>query len=415
MSPAESPLRVLLFSTLYPSSTRPGHGAFVETRLRELLRTGAVQARVIAPVPWFPSAHPRFGTWARMAATPSREQRHGLEVEHPRYLLPPKVGQTVAPLMLALGAWPTLRRLMQQGFEIDVIDAHYFYPDGVAAALLAGWARKPLSISARGSDLFVLGHDRLARRMMRWAAGRAAASVGVCAALTDRLREWGVPPDRLHVLPNGVDLQCFTPMARDEARAATGVTGDPALLCVGNLVPIKGHELAIDALRCLRKRYPGATLTLVGDGPGRPALEARAQELGLGSAVRLVGRVAHDKLAAWYSAADFLVLPSHSEGWANVLLESMACGTPVISTDVGGSAEVIRDPVAGSLLSVRDPAQLAALVEQRLTTNADRAAVRRYAEGFGWDRTSHAQLRLLRAVAGRQRGQQQGRPPGAAP
>jgi glycosyltransferase involved in cell wall biosynthesis len=395
----DRPLRVLLFTTLFPSSARPGHGGFIETRLLELQRAGPVHARVVAPVPWFPSAHPRFGSWARMAATPRSEYRNGLHVLHPRYLLPPKVGQTIAPLMLALGAWGAVRRVRRSGFDFDVIDAHYFYPDGVAAALLARWARRPVVISARGSDLYVLGRDRLARRMMAWAADRAAASVGVCAALTDVLRAWGVPGARLHVLPNGVDLERFAPRDRDAARSATGVRGTPALLCVGNLVPIKGHALAIDVLARLLHRHPGATLTLVGEGLERKRLQQQASALGLAHAVRFAGRVPHDRLADWYSAADLTLLPSHSEGWANVLLESLACGVPVVSADVGGSAEVIREPVAGELLATRDAATWAAAIERQFLRHADRAAVRRYAEGFGWQRTAQAQLRLLHDVA----------------
>ena len=182
------PLRVLTFSTLYPSSVRPGHGIFVETRLRELLKTGQVDARVIAPVPWFPSTNERFGDYARMASTPERETRNGIEVLHPRYPLPPKVGMTVAPLMLALGARSAVQRLLDEGFDFDVIDAHYFYPDGVAAALLARWFGRPFTITARGSDLTLIAQHALPRRMMQWAAARAGGAIGVCQALVDVLR-----------------------------------------------------------------------------------------------------------------------------------------------------------------------------------------------------------------------------------
>ena len=130
--------RVLLFSSLYPSSQRPIHGIFVETRLRELLKTGRVQAKVIAPVPWFPLRGKRFGEYGRFAATPRVEQWNGLEVHHPRYAVLPGVGMSITPYTMALGAWPTVRRLQEAGFDFDVIDAHYYYPDGVAAGLLRG-------------------------------------------------------------------------------------------------------------------------------------------------------------------------------------------------------------------------------------------------------------------------------------
>jgi glycosyltransferase involved in cell wall biosynthesis len=170
-------------STLFPSSVRPGHGIFVATRLRQLLATGAVEAKVVAPVPWFPFRHERFGDYSRMARTPAHEKGDGFEAWYPRYLLPPKIGMTVAPLALAIGAAPTLRRLIRRGFDFDVIDAHYYYPDGVAAALLARHFGKRLVITARGSDINLIAGHELPRRMMRWASKIADASIAVSRAL----------------------------------------------------------------------------------------------------------------------------------------------------------------------------------------------------------------------------------------
>jgi len=168
MLPAR-PIRTLLFSTLYPSSVRPGHGIFVETRLRELLQSGQVATQVVAPVPWFPSTNPRYGDYARMAATPAQEVHNGISVLHPRYLLPPKVGMSLAPFLLALGALPTLKKIIRSGFDFDVIDAHYYYPDGVAAALLARYFNKPLVVTARGSDVNLIANFAVPRSLMRWA------------------------------------------------------------------------------------------------------------------------------------------------------------------------------------------------------------------------------------------------------
>ena len=165
--------KVLLFSTLYPSSVRPGHGIFVETRLRELLKAGGVEARVVAPIPWFPSTHERFGSYARIARTPAAEEWNGIAVLHPRYLLIPKLGMTSAPFAMAAASLGPLRRLIRQGFDFDVIDAHYYYPDGVAAALLAKWLGKSLAITARGTDLNLIPQHALPRRMIRWASTQA--------------------------------------------------------------------------------------------------------------------------------------------------------------------------------------------------------------------------------------------------
>ena len=396
---ARRPLRTLLYSTLYPSRSRPMHGIFVETRLRELLREGGVEARVVAPVPWFPSTSPRFGDYARIAATPERETRHGIEVVHPRYPLLPKVGMSLAPLLLALASIGPIRRLQRAGFDFDLIDAHYYYPDGVAAAWLARHFGKPLAITARGTDLNLIPRHAAPRRMMRWAAQRAGASIGVCAALVEVLRGWGVPPERLHVIRNGVDLERFRPLDPARMRAELGIGGAPLLLSVGHLIERKGHDVAIGALARLARSRPGARLVVVGEGPERERLGALARAEGVGDAVRFAGVVANDELARWYSAADLLVLASSREGWANVLLEAMACGTPVVATRIWGTPEVVASDEVGLLVERRDAAAFATAIERALARRFDRARVRRYAEDFGWGATSRAQLELFGRLA----------------
>jgi len=389
------PLRVLLFSTLFPSATRPTHGVFVETRLRELRKLGDIEVQVVAPVPWFPSRNPRFGEWAQMAATPEREEREGLKVWHPRYFLPPKIGMRVAPLTLALGARATIARLRREGFDFDLIDAHYYYPDGVAAALLSRWFKRPFVVTARGTDLNLIPQYALPRRLIRWAADQAQASIGVCAALVDSLRELGVAPERLHVMRNGVDLQRFTPLPREESRARLGLPETGTLLVsVGHLIERKGHHLAIEAVAGL----PGTQLAIVGEGPERARLEALAQRLGMAERVRFAGSRPNTELALWYSAADVSILASSREGWANVLLESMACGTPVVASNIWGTPEVVREPVAGELFSPREAPALLAALHTLLERRPPREAVRRYAEGFSWEETSRAQRALFERI-----------------
>ncbi|WP_419964746.1 glycosyltransferase family 4 protein [Pelomonas parva] len=391
-------MKVLTFSTLFPSSVRPNHGIFVETRLRELIKSGQVESRVVAPVPWFPSSNPRWGEYAKFAATPAREQRNGIDVRHPRYLLAPKVGMTSAPLTLALGARAAVQQLIDEGFDFDVIDAHYYYPDGVAAALLAKWFDKPLTITARGTDLNLIPQHMLPRRMIQWAARRAAASIGVCAALMEVLRGWGHDPARLHVLRNGVDLERFRPWPQTDMRAELGVSGEPLLLSVGHLIERKGHHVAIEALAEIVKQRPGARLVIIGEGEERAALTALAVRLGVADQVRLTGSLPNTELPKWYSAADALLLCSSREGWANVLLESMACGTPVVATDIWGTPEVVALPEAGRLVARRDGASFAAATRDLLAADVDCAATRRYAEGFSWQATTDGQLALFDRV-----------------
>src|SRR6266851_5525534 len=317
--PAAS-MKILTFTTLFPNSEQRDHGIFVENRLRHLLGSQQLVAEIIAPVPWFPFVHRAFGRFAHLARVPRLEHRQDLRVRHPRYISIPKIGMHLAPLLLYLGARRAAKRLLAEGYAFDLIDAHYFYPDGVAAALLGHELGKPVVITARGSDVSQIGDYPLPRRMILWAARRAAGIVTVCEALRARLIELGADGRQIRTLRNGVDLVRFHPRDRDDARRRYGVDGAaPVLLSVGHLIERKGHHLVIAALAQL----PGAKLLIAGDGPERAALELLAARQGVVERVRFLGHMAHDELAAIYSAADLLVLASSREGWANVLLEAM--------------------------------------------------------------------------------------------
>lgn len=387
----ERKIRTLLFSTLYPSSVRPGNGIFVETRLRELLGSGEIESRVVAPVPYFFSTNPRFGSYALMAKTPKYETLNGIEVFHPRYFLPPRVGMNIAPFSLALGAVPAIRQLLAGGFDFDLIDAHYYYPDGVAAAMVARHFNKPLVVTARGSDINLIPQYPIPRRLIQWAARRAHASVGVCAALCDKMAAIGVDRSKLQVLRNGVDLERFRPIPQAEARAGLGWPAGRTLLSVGNLVELKGHHLAIEALTGLT----AYRLMIVGSGGGRQALERLAGSLGVADRVVFIGGIPQADLYRYYSAADALVLCSSREGWANVLLEAMACGTPVVATRIAGTMEVVTSPDAGRLAPERTSASIAETVEALFARMPKRDAVRRYAEQFTWESTTAGQLALF--------------------
>ena len=386
-------MKILTFSTLFPNAEKPGHGIFVETRLRHLVASGQVESRVVAPVPWFPLHHPRFGDYARFAKVPSTETRSGIDVRHPRYPTLPKIGMNVAPALLAGGARSTIARLLDEGFDFDLIDAHYFYPDGVAAAMLGKYFNKPVVITARGSDITQIPDFALPRKMIKWAANRAAGVITVCHALRDEVIALGVDPARVTSLRNGVDLQLFQPVHREAVRARLGLSHF-TLLAVGHLVPVKAQQLAVAALAEL----PDVRLLIAGNGPNRAMLEQLAVDLNVADRLTMLGALPQSQLRDYYGAADALVLPSEREGWANVLLEAMACGTPVIASRVWGTPEVVAAPEAGLLMEQRTPAGLAAAVRALRANYPDRAATRRYAERFSWDDTTAGQLALFRNV-----------------
>jgi glycosyltransferase involved in cell wall biosynthesis len=387
-------LRTVTFTTLYPNLARPRHGIFIEQRLRHLLATGEVESRVVAPSAWFPSGDPRFGPWSVFGRVPEMEVRHGIAARHPRYLLLPKVGMTSAPVTMALAARRVLREMLRQGFDFDVIDGHYLYPEGVAAALLGLWFGRPVVLSVLGDDAITLPGFRLPRRMILWAVERAAGVTAVCQALKDRLVEVGAPAEKIRVVIHGVDLEMFRPVDRAAVRRRLGLSGR-VLLAVGHVTKRKGQHLAVQALPHL----PGTTLLIAGDGWMEESLRTMARDLSVADRVRFLGHVEQENLRDYYGAADALVLASSREGIANVLIESMACGTPVIATPVWGTPEAVTVPAAGVLMRDRSVEALVEAARRLFADYPDRAATRRHAETFTWERTSRDHLEVLRAAA----------------
>ena len=388
-------MKLLTFSTLFPNTQKPSHGIFVQTRLRYLLASGQVESRVVAPVPWFPSNDPRFGDYAHYSKVPAQETRFGIDVSHPRYLTIPKIGMTVAPFLLAAAVKPAIGRIIDEGYRFDAIDAHYFYPDGVAAIMLGKYFNKPVVITARGTDINLIPQHLVPRKLILWAASRASGMITVCNALKDEMVALGVDGARITPLRNGVDLQLFQPDDRAALRAKLGLD-EFTLMSVGHLIERKGHDIPVAALASL----PNVHLLIAGDGPERKNLEELARQNGVADRVIFLGALSQAALTEYYGAVDALVLASSREGWANVLLESMACGTPVIASDVWGTPEVVAAPEAGVLMRERTAKGLveaAAVLRANYPSHED---TRRYAERFSWADTTQGQIDLFRKVIG---------------
>jgi teichuronic acid biosynthesis glycosyltransferase TuaC len=390
----KKPIRLITFSTLYPNSAQPTHGVFVENRLRHLVASGEVVSRVIAPVPYFPFKSPRFGQYSEFARVPAWEERQGLSVQHPRYLLLPKIGMSITPFMMAMGVLPAVRAAIKTQGGADIIDAHYLYPDGVAATMIGRMVGLPVVMTARGTDVNLIPNYPIARRMIQKACRQAAGVITVSAALKDALVAIDVEPGHVTVLRNGVDLGLFRPLDRDATRRRLGLTGK-TLISVGHLIERKGHHFIIEAMINL----PDFTLLIAGEGPERSHLEALIARHNLGDRVRMLGARPHAELPELYGTADALVLASSREGWANVLLEAMACGTPVVATDIWGNPEVVARPEAGILMTERSAKGVAAAVKSLFGSRLPaREATREYASAFSWDATTEGQIELFRRI-----------------
>ena len=357
-------MRVLVLTRVYPNAMRPTLGMFVRERTRHV--AAGADVVVVAPVSWFP-----FNRWLRgrvHADAPRTEERDGLTVHHPRIFSIPGVGKCLDPAFYALSLLPFLVRLRGR-FRFDLIDAHFGYPDGVAAAILGRVFRCPVVVTLRGTTV-----DHAKHRLRRGQIVRALRSAARVVAVSDFLRRFaaglGVSPERLRVIPNAIDAEHFRPEPRDVARRRLGLPEDRLiLLTVGGLVEGKGQQRMLEVLPRLIERRPDVLYAMVGDpavGAAdsiRNALQATLRERGLESHARIVGARPHDEIQHWMAAADLFVLPTRREGWCNALMEALACGLPVVTTDVGGNAEIVRDGIDGFLVPFWDPqAFLAAVV-----------------------------------------------------
>jgi teichuronic acid biosynthesis glycosyltransferase TuaC len=373
-------INVLSFTTLYPNDRQPRHGIFVEQRLRQLIKATDIQLKVVAPVPWFPLKSKCFGQYSIYSKVEKNEDRFGIDVYHPNYLVIPKVGMSITPLLLAVAGLKKIKELIKNGFKPDIIDAHYVYPDGVAAALIGKWLNIPVVITARGSDINILPKYALPKKMILWATKEAAMNITVSRALKTEMQKLGVPVSDIEVLRNGVDLEIFNILPDVRKGKCVKVN---KLISVGNLIELKGHHLIIEALINL----VDSELTIVGEGPNEIQLKQLAVNFGVDNRVNFVGYKTHKELVRLYNEVDALILASSREGMPNVLLEAMACGTPVITTMVGGAVEVVTEVSSGILLKERSVGCIEDAVNDLMSCLPLESKTREYAEQFSWDTT----------------------------
>jgi teichuronic acid biosynthesis glycosyltransferase TuaC len=375
-------MRILTFTSLFPDSTRPTFCIFVYQRMAHVARRSGNRVTVVAPVPWAPRWAP--GGKARgFRAIPREEDFGGLRVYHPRYFFVPKLGRYIHAFLMFLGSYRLARRLAAQG--VDCIDSHFVYPDGMCAVLLGKALCVPVVVSARGTDINLYPRMPVVGSMLRWTLRRARGLVGVCQALSDEMIRLGAPASQVATIGNGVDSQRFQPLDRNAARAMLGIPADAkVVVSVGGLSTHKGHHLTIAAVAELRRRGLPVKLYIAGEGPAREGLQRQIADLRLADHVRLLGTVPNEELHRWYSAADVSCLASSREGWANVLLESMACGTPVVASRIWGTPEVVVSDRLGLLVDVNAEA-IASGLESALSRLWDRAAISAHARTQSWE------------------------------
>lgn len=376
-------LRVLTLSSLFPDGSRPNFGVFVERQTLGLKAHPDVELKVVAPLGLPPWPLSRAARYRALAAVPEAEGWKGVATWRPRFLNVPGIAGRLHVAMLTRRLVPLLTRLRRE-FAFEVIDASFFFPDGPAAVALGRHFGVPVSVKARGADIYHWGHAPATRRQVI-AAGKAADGLlCVSQALKADMVALGMPETRIRVHHTGVDTARFAPRDRLAAKAALGSAG-PLVASVGALIPRKGHDVVIDAVAAL----PGVQLRIAGEGPERGRLSGQIERLGVADRIKLLGGVPHDELPPLLAAADVMALASSSEGLANAWLEALASGTPLVIPDAGGAREVVTAPQAGRVVA-REARAFAAAIGDLLAHPPPRDAVRAMAAGFTWEANTAA-------------------------
>ncbi len=378
--------RLLVFCSLFPSDVQPQSGLFIRERMFRVAQHLPIV--VVAPQAWFPGQalirlfRPHFRPMAL-----AHETMEGIAVHRPRFFCIPGVLKWADGLFMALSSFVTVRRVARE-HGANIIDAHFGYPDGYAAVLLGRWLQLPVMLTLRGKE------ERQSRTSVAAALRRAITGADHLIAVSSALRELaiaqGADGSHVQVVGNGVDLKRFSPMLRAQARRQLALAERAqVLVSVGMLGERKGFHRVIECLPDLLTEHPELHLLVVG-GPGSegdmgPQLKNLVRKLALDERVHFLGALGHEQLSAVLSTADVFVLATSYEGWANVFLEAMACGLPVVTTEVGGNAQVVKDRTLGILVPFGDKQRLRQAIAEALGTEWDRVSIRAYAESNSWD------------------------------
>jgi teichuronic acid biosynthesis glycosyltransferase TuaC len=389
-------LRVLAITKIFPNAAEPLSAPFNRQQLAALREHCDLE--VMATIPWFPGAGllARWSSAGKLANVPRREHIAGIDVTHPRTLFFPRLAHAAWGPLYAASIAPAVAPYRG---KVDVVLGSWAYPDGFAAVLAAKLLGVPAVVKLHGSDINMVAKLPGPRRLLSWVLPMAARVVAVSKPLAEEVIALGVARDRVAIVMNGVDGSLFQPRDRAAARAELGLGAGPLAVYVGNLKPEKGVLDLCAAWASVVRHVPDATLAIVGGGPLRGEVEA--QVAALGERVRVVGPQPLERVPTWMAASDLLVLPSHTEGTPNVVLEALASGRRVVATAVGGVPDLITDKKLGALVPSKNPDALADALVLALRQPYDPAEVARLGARGGWAASAKALHDVLQAAAAR--------------
>jgi len=392
-----SKLKLLILSSIFPNNVETNKGIYIYHQAARL--SEFCDVRVVAPVPYVPRIlrNTRYSTFA---AVREFETIGGLPVAHPRVFITPKIGHSAYGLFYLLSLRSYVSRA-KRDFKPDVLVSYWIYPDGFASVWLGKLMHLPVIVGGLGCDVNEAGTGFLRKAAVGWTLRHSGRIMAVSEAMRSEMVKLGASPGKVRTIPNGIS-EDFEPMDRGDARLLLNLDGDKSpgkyVLYCGRLSAEKGVSYLVQAVALLRGRGIPVKLNLVGDGPERPMLQQMVEQLGLEKDVHFFGEVPHKDIPAYMSAADIFCLPSVREGWPNVLMECLACGTPAVASSVGGIPEIVRNEDMGLLVPKEDAAALAEALDRAINKTWDRKAISEIIRARTWRSVAGEVLEEVRLV-----------------
>jgi len=395
-------LKILAISFLFPNCEQPNHGIFVKNRLEAVSKYAEV--KMINPIAWSPM-HGRIRKFKDKKNIPLVEVIGGIEVYHPRFFSIPKLFKSIETLTYYRAVLPLVKQLYKS-FKFDLIDLHWTYPDLPTGYFLSKQFNTPFMVTLRGKEAFHLEDGGLRKHIISHYLKKTSQAIALSQELKNINQQLTKNAITTAVIRNGVDTDNFYYLPMTECRKALMLSNNEKIIVmVGSLIYRKGFDLVIDALAQIIKEnlFSNIKLYIIGsegpEGDYRKSLFAQVKQLNLKDHVVFKGQVANSQLKIWYNAANLFCLSSRGEGSPNVLTESLACGCPVVATDVGAVNEIMSSEEGiGACIQSESIIAISNGLKSVLSSQYDRNKNAKLFKKYNWDWCAQNVIKIYRAL-----------------
>lgn len=387
-------MKILTVSHLFPNHITPNKGVFVKERVKYIAKK--IDLSIVAPIPYFPFNY-LLGQYKNFNKIRDEEIFDHLPVKHPKFLAIPKLAKSADGILYYWSLNKYFSNLIST-HQFDLLDFHWVYPDSYAGIKWAQTFNKKIIVTIRGNESIYYFEKNSRKKIAIKCLHSVDHIISVSNDLKNKVvKDYGLDPQNVTVIPNGIDLNKFYKIDRTAAQKMCNLdTNKKYIITISRLSHEKGIEHLIRAFAKLNAK--NTILIIIGDGPLRNKLQSLSHDLKISTSVKFLGFIPHEDTNKWYNAADIFCLPSLWEGCPNVVIESLACGTPVVSTQVGGIPDLVPSKYYGLLVKPGEPNELADAFDYALSEKWDRSAISAFGRKNSWENVADRVIQVYKKV-----------------